>query len=170
MKNGVGRNNRQGIAPTFAGLLRHPVHLLAFGFGAGLSPKAPGTLGTLAAVPIYLLMCFAPLPVYVVLVVLFAVAGIWICGRTAEDLGVHDHPGIVWDEIVGYLIALIAVPPTWYNLVLAFVLFRLFDVVKPWPIRRLDRHVKGGWGIMVDDIVAGIFTLVLLHSGILALQ
>jgi phosphatidylglycerophosphatase A len=160
------KRNRLFPNPSFRDLLRRPVHLLAFGFGAGLAPRAPGTFGTLAAIPVYGLIFWTPWPVYLALVVLLSAAGTYICGRTAKDLDVHDHPGIVWDEIAGFLIAMIAVPVTWYCIVSAFLLFRFFDAVKPWPISWLDRHVKGGWGIMVDDIVAGLFTLGLLHAGV----
>ncbi|PCH83954.1 MAG: phosphatidylglycerophosphatase A [Piscirickettsiaceae bacterium] len=88
--------------------------------------------------------------------------GIWICGKTANDMGVHDHGGIVWDEIAGYLLTMLWVPLTWMNIVLGFVLFRLFDILKPWPINLLDRHVKGGFGIMVDDIIAGLMAALCL--------
>ncbi len=141
-----------------------PIHFLAFGFGSGLAPKAPGTFGTVAAIPVYLLLSLlAPLPVYLVITALFSVVGIWICGKTSKDLGVHDHSGIVWDEIVGYLITMILVPLTWYWVLAGFVLFRFFDILKPWPISILDKKVSGGFGIMVDDIVAGVFSLGVMH-------
>ena len=153
----VGTNN-----PSFIQLLKNPVHFLAFGFGAGLSPKAPGTFGTLVAIPLYILICALSLPWYVAVVVVCCVLGIFICGQTANDLGVHDHGGIVWDEIAGFLIALTAVPLTWWNIVLAFVLFRFFDILKPWPISWLDKNVHSGLGIMLDDIVAGVFAWAIL--------
>jgi len=130
--------------------------MLAFGFGSGLSPKAPGTMGTLAAIPLWWLLAQLPLSTYLVVVLIAAVAGILICGRAADRLGVHDHGGIVWDEFVGFWIAMAALPVTWQSLILGFVLFRLFDILKPWPISWLDRRVSGGFGIMIDDVIAGI--------------
>lgn len=137
----------------------NPFHFLAFGFGSGLMPKAPGTWGTLAAVPIYLLIQDWILVHYVPLVVLLAILGFWICDVAAIDLKVHDHPGIVWDEIVGFLITMIAAPAGWLWIVLGFVLFRVFDILKPWPIGWVDSKVKGGFGIMLDDILAGLMAL-----------
>ncbi len=140
-----------------ARLLRHPLDFLALGFGSGLVPLAPGTAGTVAAIPVYLLLQpLAPL-YYLLLVVLLFVAGVAICAHTAERLGVHDHPGIVWDEIVGYLVTMAFAPAGWQWLAAGFVLFRLFDIVKPWPIHWCDRRVHGGFGIMLDDLIAGVF-------------
>ncbi len=144
--------------------LANPVHLLALGFGSGLAPKAPGTFGTLAAIPIYLLIAGLPLAAYLLLTLIACVAGIWICGRAARDFGVHDHPAIVWDEIAGFLITMIAAPAGFVWLVLGFLLFRLFDILKPWPIGWLDRRVGGGTGIMIDDIVAGVFAALVLQA------
>jgi phosphatidylglycerophosphatase A len=140
-------------------VFRDPVHLLAFGFGSGLIRPAPGTWGTLAAVPFYLLI--APLPwwCYLAVVLLATLLGLWLCGESARRLGVHDHPGIVWDEFVGLWITLLAAPAGWIWLLLGFLLFRFFDAVKPWPIRWFDRHVHGGLGIMLDDVIAGLLSL-----------
>lgn len=149
--------------PTFKQLIRNPVHLLAFGFGSGLAKKAPGTAGTLMAVPIYYGLFGLGANVYLVSLVVISLLGIWICGKTADDIGIHDHGGIVWDEIAGYLLTMLWVPLTWMNIVLGFVLFRLFDILKPWPINLLDRHVKGGFGIMVDDILAGLMAALCLY-------
>ena len=152
------------MQPGFTGLLRRPLHFLAFGFGAGLAPKAPGTFGTLVALPVYLLLQLPASDLfYLIAVVIMALVGIPICGRTAKDIGVHDHGGIVWDEITGFLIALIALPAHWLIVILAFALFRLFDILKPWPISWLDKNVQGGPGIMLDDIVAGLFSCAILH-------
>lgn len=147
----------------FSTLIKRPIHFLAFGFGAGLAPQAPGTFGTLMAVPIYLLIMHLSVPVYLGVLAIMTGVGIWICDRTTVDLGVHDHGGIVWDEMVGYLLTLTAVPITWWNIVIAFVLFRLFDILKPWPISWVDKHVSGGVGIMIDDIIAALFALPILH-------
>ncbi len=143
--------------------LKNPVHLLAFGFGSGLAPVAPGTFGTLAAVPLYLLLARLPLSAYLVLLALIVVGGVWICGRTSRDLDVHDHRGIVWDEWAGFLVTMTAVPQGWPWVTAGFVLFRLFDVLKPWPIGWLDARVKGGWGIMLDDLLAGAAAWILLQ-------
>jgi phosphatidylglycerophosphatase A len=147
-------------------LLRHPLEFLALGFGSGLLPRAPGTAGTLAAIPVYLLAAQLPPPYYLLLVVLLFLAGIGICAHAAGRLGVHDHPGIVWDEIVGYLVSMALAPPGWTWIALGFVLFRLFDILKPWPIRWVDRHVHGGFGIMLDDLLAGLFSAALLQVAI----
>jgi phosphatidylglycerophosphatase A len=140
-----------------ARLLRHPVDFLALGFGSGLVPLAPGTAGTVVAIPVYLLLQPLPLTYYLALVALLFVAGIAICAHTASRLGVHDHPGIVWDEIVGYLVTMAFAPAGWQWVAAGFVLFRLFDIVKPWPIGWCDRKVHGGFGIMLDDLLAGVF-------------
>lgn len=144
-------------------VISSPVHLLAFGFGSGLSPLAPGTFGTLAAVLLYLPMQYLDVFSYCVVVALVCVAGIWICGRSSEMLGVHDHGGIVWDEFAGYFITMIAAPVGWQWIVVGFVLFRVFDILKPWPIKWIDTKVEGGLGIMLDDILAGFISLVILQ-------
>lgn len=138
-------------------------HLLAFGFGAGCSPKAPGTMGTLLAVALYLPLSRLPLLAYLGVLAAVVLAGVWICGKASRDLGVHDHPGIVWDEIAGYLLTMVAAPAGWLWILLGFGLFRLFDIWKPWPINWLDRRVQGGLGIMLDDLVAGAFAAICLQ-------
>jgi len=143
---------------------RNPAHLLAFGLGAGAAPKAPGTAGTLVAVPLYLLVSGLPLWGYLAITVAAFLAGIWICGRTAEDLGTHDHPGIVWDEVVGFLVTMTAAPAGWAWFVAGFALFRGFDILKPWPIHWLDARVGGGLGIMLDDLAAGLFAFAVLQG------
>ena len=144
-------------------LLRHPLDFLALGFGSGLMPKGPGTAGTLVAIPVYLLLLPLSVTVYVALVTVLFIIGIPICEHTARRMGVHDHPGIVWDEIVGYMVTMTFAPPGWLWVVAGFVLFRVFDIAKPWPIRLLDRKVGGGFGIMVDDLLAGIFAAAVLQ-------
>ena len=138
-------------------LLWDPVHFLALGFGSGLSPKAPGTAGTLMAIPLYLLLEPLSWSIYLTIVVVTGLVGIALCDLSAKRIGVHDHPGIVWDEFVGYWITMFLAPSGWLWIVIGFVLFRIFDILKPWPISWLDRHVGGGLGIMVDDILAGLF-------------
>lgn len=149
--------------PTFAQLLRSPTLLLAFGFGSGLSPKAPGTMGTLAAIPLWWLLAQLPLTSYLIVVLIAAVVGITICGRAADQMGVHDHGGIVWDEFVGFWIAMATLPITWQSVILGFVLFRLFDILKPWPISWLDKKVSGGFGIMIDDVIAGLAAAAVIY-------
>ncbi len=144
-------------------ILLHPVHFLSLGFGSGLAPKAPGTFGTLAAIPLYLLLAPLPLTIYLGIVLLICIVGIPLCGKTAAALGVHDHPAIVWDEIAGLLITMIAAPTTWIWLVTGFALFRFFDILKPWPIGLIDAQVSGGLGIMLDDIVAGIMSFICIQ-------
>jgi phosphatidylglycerophosphatase A len=148
--------------PTFGQLLRDPVLLLAFGFGSGLSPKAPGTAGSLLAMLAFPLLALLPLPFYLLVLAATVVAGTWICGRAADRLGVHDHGGIVLDEIAGVWLAMATFPATWPWMVAGFALFRLFDIVKPWPISWLDRRVPGGLGIMLDDLLAGALTWLVL--------
>ena len=141
---------------------RNPVHFLACGFGSGAAPVAPGTFGTLAAIPIYLLLEPLPVWVFLAIVTLLFFVGIELCEQTAKDFGVHDHGGIVWDEIVGYQITMIVAPPGWLWVIAGFLLFRFFDILKPWPIRSLDRNVTGGLGIMVDVVLAGIYAALAL--------
>lgn len=140
--------------------LKNPVHFLALGFGSGLAAKAPGTFGTLAAIPLYLLMAQLPLAWYLGLTLLSVLAGIYICDKAAKDMGVHDHGAIVWDEVAGLLITMIAAPAGWVWLLVGFGLFRFFDIIKPWPIRWLDAKVEGGFGIMIDDVLAGVFAFI----------
>ncbi len=149
---------------TPASVWKNPVHWLAFGFGSGAAPVAPGTFGTLAAIPIYLLISDLPVPVYALVVLIFFLAGVWLCGRTSRDIGVEDHGGIVWDEFTGYLVTMFLAPEGWVWVLAGFVLFRLFDIWKPWPIKTLDQKVKGGFGIMIDDVLAGVFAALCLQG------
>lgn len=144
-------------------LLRHPLDFLALGFGSGLMPTAPGTAGTVVAIPVYLLLQPLPVKVYIALIAALFIAGIPVCAHTARRMGVHDHPAIVWDEIVGYLVAMTFAPPGWLWVAAGFVLFRLFDIVKPWPIAFVDRSLSGGFGIMADDLLAGVATAAVLQ-------
>jgi phosphatidylglycerophosphatase A len=146
-----------------AHLLRHPLDLLALGFGSGLLPKAPGTAGTVVGIPFYLLLQPLAVTWYLVAVAVLFALGVAACTHAARRLGVHDHPGIVWDEIVGYLVTMILAPAGWQWIVTGFVLFRCFDILKPWPIRWFDRRVHGGLGIMLDDLVAGLFAAAVLQ-------
>ena len=148
---------------TLAGqVVRDPVHILAFGFGTGLSPVAPGTAGSLLGVLLAWLTRDAGLMAQIEIALVMTVVGIWICGESAKRLGIHDHGGIVWDEIVGMYIVLIVTPLGLLPWILAFALFRAFDIVKPWPIRDLDHRIKGGAGIMLDDLVAALYAALTL--------
>lgn len=141
----------------------HPAHFAAFGFGSGCSPVAPGTAGTLVAVLLYLPMQSLPLHFYLLLLVIAFCLGVWLCEVTSKALGVHDHGGIVWDEFVGYWVTMIAAPQGWGWILAGFVLFRLFDIWKPFPIRILDAKVAGGFGIMIDDVLAGVYAFLALQ-------
>lgn len=143
-------------------LLRDPVHFLALGFGAGLAPVAPGTAGTLVGVLLDPLLRPLGLELRIVLVASMFLAGIWLCGQSAQRLGVHDHSAIVWDEIVGYLALMLVLPAGWTWALAGFLVFRLFDIWKPWPIRQLDHAVEGGFGIMLDDLAAAAWGALLL--------
>lgn len=138
-------------------ILTDPVLFLAFGFGSGLARKAPGTCGTLAAIPVYCLFAQTPLLIYSLLTITAMLIGISLCGIAADKLGEHDFGGIVWDEVAGYLITMWFVPFSWQATLVGFILFRIFDIFKPWPIKWVDQHVHGGFGIMLDDVLAGIF-------------
>ena len=144
--------------------LKDPIMVLALGFGSGLVPKAPGTAGTLLAVPLCLALQNLSLMMYGIVTIMVTVVGVYVCSYSIAKLGEHDHPAIVIDEIAGYLITMFAVPKGWEWLLAGFVLFRIFDVLKPWPISWLDKNVKGGLGIMLDDVIAGLASLALLHG------
>jgi phosphatidylglycerophosphatase A len=143
--------------------LANPIQFLALGFGSGLAPKAPGTFGTLAAVPLFLLMSTLPALFYGLLVLVICISGIYICGKAASDVGVHDHGAIVWDEFAGFFITMFMVPVSWQSVLVGFVLFRLFDIAKPWPISVADKKLTGGFGIMFDDVLAGLLSLAIMH-------
>lgn len=149
----------------------NPVHFLAFGLGSGSAPYAPGTFGTAAAIPIYMVLVhFLDWPVYAIVVVAMFLFGVWLCDRTERDIGVHDHSGIVWDEFVGYLVTMFAVPFGWPWIVAGFFLFRLFDVWKPFPVRWVERRNQNGFGNMADDLLAGIYANLVLQGIVLALN
>jgi phosphatidylglycerophosphatase A len=146
-----------------AALLKDPVQLIALGFGTGLSPIGPGTCGTLLAVPLAFVLLHAPPSVAWFIVLVSVAGGIWITGQSAERLGVHDHPGIVWDEVAAFLALALVLPEGWVWLIAGFVAFRAFDIFKPWPIRDLDHRLPGGLGIMLDDLAAAVYAAVLLR-------
>ena len=175
-------NNLQKSAPKFPArlIMTTPAHVLAFGFGSGLSPKAPGTVGTLVSLPLWWLLASCvclPWQVYATVLAIVCLVGWWACARSSHLLGVHDHPGIVIDEFAGMGIAAIPLLPVlgwmrephWLWWIAAFALFRLFDILKPWPIKALDRNVGGGFGIMIDDVLAGIFAAAILALALIYL-
>jgi len=154
--------------PPASMVFKDPVHLLAFGFGSGLVRWAPGTFGSLAALVLYFAIMNFPDWAYLAVVVVVTVSGFWICGESARMLGVHDHPGIVWDEWVGMLITLAFVPAGLIWVLIGFLLFRLFDILKPFPANYFDKNFHDGVGIVMDDVVAGLyawFALQLLAFG-----
>lgn len=148
--------------PNLKLLLSHPAHFCALGFGSGLAKKAPGTFGTLIGMPLFLLI--AELSFYSQLAIISALflVGIYFCDKTGKALGVSDHGGIVWDEIVAIMLVLTVTPYQWQWWFAAFLLFRLFDIWKPAPIRQCDAKVKGGFGVMLDDLLAAIYTIISL--------
>ena len=153
------------MAVTPRSVWRNPIHFAAFGFGSGAAPVAPGTFGTLMAVVLYLLLPDMSWPLYLLYLLVTFALGVWLCGRTAREIGVHDHGGIVWDEFVGYWITMFLAPSGCVWIVVGFAFFRLFDIIKPWPISWLDRHVEGGLGVMVDDVLAGVMAFGCLQLG-----
>ena len=152
-------NGPENLART---VLTDPVHFLAFGFGTGLAPFAPGTFGSIPGLILFWLTLDFGLYVQLSIAIAMALIGIWICGESARRIGVHDHGGIVWDEIVGMYVTLFLAPVSVVGFVLAFVLFRIMDIVKPWPIRDLDHSMQGGLGIMLDDLLAALYAALLL--------
>jgi len=147
-------------------VLRDPVNLLAFGLGTGLSPVAPGTVGTILGVVLAWFVQPLSSELQIMVAIALIVSGVWICGESAKRVGVHDHSGIVWDEIAAMYLILIVVPVSVAIWALAFALFRLFDIWKPWPIRDLDHRLHGGLGIMLDDLVAALYAALLLGFGV----
>ena len=143
-------------------VLTDPVNFLAFGFGSGLAPFAPGTFGSIPGLLLFWLTLDLGLYVQLGIAVALVIAGIWLCGESARRIGVHDHGGIVWDEIAGMYLTLFLAPVTLSGFALAFVLFRVMDIVKPWPIRDLDHRIHGGLGIMLDDLLAALYAALLL--------
>ncbi len=149
-----------------ASLLRDPAVLVASGFGAGLAPSAPGTFGTLLAIPFWWMLAGSGTIIYLALAATGFIGGVWICNRAAAVLEKHDDPAIVIDEVVGYFAAMVVVPREVHWVVVSFFVFRMFDILKPWPISWIDRTVRGGLGVMLDDLVAGLFTTAVVLAAI----
>lgn len=149
-------------APDLKLLLAHPAHFFGLGFGTGLARKAPGTFGTLIGLPLFLLIAQLNFQTQLAIIGGLFLAGIYFCEKTGKALGVADHGGIVWDEIVAMMLVLTITPLQWQWWAVAFILFRLFDIWKPAPIRQCDATIKGGLGVMLDDILAAIYTIISL--------
>jgi phosphatidylglycerophosphatase A len=159
-RNDRPKDIKLNMKPNREFLLKHPAHFIALGFGSGLAPKAPGTFGTLATFPIYGLLIWLGGNIALATgAALFFFVGIWASNITGRALGVSDHSGIVVDEIAAFLLVLLFTPVTLTWLIVAFVLFRVFDILKPWPISVADRRIKGGFGVMFDDLLAAIFSI-----------
>ncbi len=149
--------------PNLRFVCRHPAHFIAFGGGTGLSPQAPGTIGTMLAFPLYWLATrYVDGALLLALIAVLYGLGIWACHVTGRALGVADHGGMVWDEVVAFMLVLFFTPAGLYWMVAAFLLFRLFDIYKPPPIRHYDRTLKNGFGVMFDDLIAAGYALIVL--------
>lgn len=152
------------ISPTWRFITSRPVYFLAFGIGTGLSPKAPGTVGTLVGYPLYFLMiAYLPFEVVMCVLAVMYLIGIWICDVAGKAVGLADHPGIVWDEIIAMALVLCYSPQNIYGYIGAFVAFRLFDIIKPWPINLIDERMKNGHGVMLDDLLAAGYSIALIQ-------
>ena len=148
----------------------YPVHFLAYGLGTGLAPIAPGTVGSLLGVLLFKYMARLGTAAYTGVVLVMAVMGVFICGQTARDVGAMDPGMIVFDEIVGFLVAMYRLPARWPWIGSGFVIYRVFDIWKPWPIHAAEEWVGLGAGIMADDIIAGLYTLMILHAAYFVLR
>lgn len=152
------------ITPTWHFISTRPIYFLAFGLGTGLSPKAPGTVGTLVGYPLYfVLIAFLPFNAAVGTLAFLYLIGIWICDVTGKAVGLADHSGIVWDEIVAMALVLCFSPQNIYGYIGAFLAFRMFDIIKPWPINLVDEHMDNGHGVMLDDLLAAIYSIALIQ-------
>lgn len=152
--------------PSIQLLLSHPVHCLSLGFGTGLAPKAPGTVGTLVGFPLFLSIIHLAVSQQLLIITLLFALGVYCCHQTGLALGVSDHGAIVWDEIVAMMLVLVFTPQQWVYWLAAFLLFRLFDIWKPFPIRQCDVMVKGGPGVMLDDLLAAVYAIVCIQGWI----
>lgn len=164
-KKNLNRQNSTSPNPaTFKLLIAHPAHFLSLGFGSGLAKKAPGTFGTLAGLPIFWLISSYALTTQLAIISGLFLIGIYVCAKTGKALGVADHGAIVWDEIVAIMLVLAFTPLHWFWWLIVFALFRLFDIWKPFPIRQFDAKLKNGFGVMFDDLLAGIYAIAALKG------
>ena len=151
------------VPPIPATIWEKPTHFIAFGFGAGALPVAPGTFGTLMAIPFYLALSTLSFKFYLGLVIIITLASMWLCEKVSREIQVDDHQGMCLDEIVGYLVTMIAAPHHIGWIITGFVLFRIFDIFKPWPINVVDQKVHGGIGAILDDVLAGVYSLIIIQ-------
>lgn len=151
------QNRYQKIPPVPQAVWRNPLYFIAFGFGSGAAPFAPGTFGTLMAIPFYLLLSMLPLSGYLIFLFIFIVLTSWLCDHLSRATHTHDHPGMCIDEFAGFFVTMIAAPAGWWWILAGFILFRLFDIWKPWPISYADENIHGGFGMVFDDVLAGIY-------------
>jgi phosphatidylglycerophosphatase A len=150
--------------PNVRFLLQHPAHFFGLGFGSGLAPTAPGTFGTLVGFPLFWLISVYALSTQLIIIFTLFLIGIYFCGVTGKAIGVSDHGGIVWDEIVAMMLVLAFTPNQWQYWLAAFILFRLFDIWKPYPIRQFDAKLKNGFGVMFDDLLAAIYAIICVQA------
>jgi phosphatidylglycerophosphatase A len=153
----------RNLPPIPQAVWRNPLYFIAFGFGSGAMPFAPGTFGSLLAIPFYLVLSSLPLSAYLIFLACFIIATSWICSRVSREIAVHDHPGMCIDEFAGFFVTMINAPPGWIWVALGFVLFRLFDIWKPWPISFIDEKIHGGFGMILDDVAAGIAAMLIIQ-------
>ena len=158
----VRKYQKKSIPPPHS-IWTNPIHFIACGFGFGTFPYFPGTIGTLLAIPLTIFLSRTTLQFYIVAVVLLFLIGMYVCNITNRDFGTDDHPAAIIDEIATFPIVMILIPMNWYFLLIGFLLFRFFDIVKPFPIRWIDKNVHGGFGVMLDDLLAAIFSWIILH-------
>lgn len=151
------------IPPVPKKVWRDPLYFIAFGFGSGAVPWAPGTFGTLMAIPFYLVVRPLPLTYYLIFVILFIGFSSWLCDHLSRIIQEHDHPGMCIDEFAGFFVTMINAPHGWSWVILGFILFRLFDIWKPWPIRFVDANIHGGFGMVLDDVIAGAMAMILIQ-------
>lgn len=149
--------------PVPAAVWQDPRYFVAFGFGSGTISTAPGTMGTIMAIPFYLLLRPLPLYLYIIFVICFIAASAWLCEKLSRDTHTHDHPGMNIDEFAGFFVTMINAPWGWPWILLGFLLFRIFDVLKPWPISYIDKKMTSGLGMILDDVVAGLFGFILIQ-------
>ncbi|MEO8402341.1 MAG: phosphatidylglycerophosphatase A [Gammaproteobacteria bacterium] len=150
------------VPPIPRSVWEKPTHFIAFGFGSGAIPVAPGTFGTLVAIPFYLAFQNLPLSIYFIIILLITIGSMWLCERVSNEIKVEDHQGMCLDEIVGYLVTMLAAPHGLKWIILGFILFRIFDIWKPWPINIVDQRVHGGIGVILDDVLAGVYSMIVL--------
>lgn len=151
------------VPPLPDSVWQNPWHFIAFGFGSGAIPIAPGTFGTLLAIPFYLALQQLPHTAYLITVILITLGSMWLCGKVSREIATHDHQGMCLDEFVGFFVTMYAVPLSLTWIIIGFLLFRLFDIWKPQPIRYLDEKMTGGVGMILDDVLAGVYSCLILH-------